>query len=256
MKKKRYIQAMCLLGIIYCILSTTLYAKTRSTKEKPGAAIFVMATKDSLLTCTKSYKYNSEVISLDMKVPQISGLKNHHFQKQLNHKLLTEAKARKKIAISEAEQYNKEMIKDRLPPLKFEYMESFAVIPSPPRYFTLELFKYQYSGGAHGISQLNYITVDLENNKIIQLKDLFKPNVNYTSIINKAINAQLIKRQAEGEVFFIGPGGFNGIKEDQNFYIDSNGNIIIVFNVYEIAPYAAGVVEVPLSKTDLSPYMK
>lgn len=256
MKKKRYIQVMCLLGIIYCILSTTLYAKKRSTKEKPGAAIFVMATKDSLLTCTKSYKYNTEVISLDMKVPQISGLKNHYFQKQLNHKLLTEAKARKKSAISEAEQYNKEMIKDRLPPLKFEYLESFTVIPSPPRYYTLELFKYQYSGGAHGISQLNYITVDLENNKIIQLKDLFKPNVNYTSIINKAVNAQLIERQAEGEVFFIGPGGFNGIKENQNFYIDSNGNIIIVFNVYEIAPYAAGVVEVPLSKTDLSPYMK
>ncbi len=256
MKKQKCIQAMCFLGIIYCILSTTLYAKARSNKEKPGAAIFVMVAKDFPLTCTKSYQYNTEVISLDMKVPQILGLEDYHFQKQFNHKLLKEAKARKKAAISEAKQYNKEMIRDGLPPLKFEYMESYAVIPSLPRYYTLELFKYQYSGGAHGISQLNYITLDLENNQIIQLKDLFKSNVNYISVINKVITAQLIKRQAEGEVFFIGPGGFNSIKEDQNFYIDSHGNIIIVFNVYEIAPYAAGAVEVPLSITDLSPYMK
>ena len=256
MNKKRLIQAMCFLGIIYCILSTTLYAKTNPAKEKPGAAIFVMAAQNPISTCAKSYKYHSDFISLNMQIPQLQGLPNKRFQKQLNHKLLKEAQARKKGAISEARQYNKEMIKDKLSPLKFEYMESFTVLPSPTPYYTLELFKYQYSGGAHGLSQLTYLTLDLENDKVIKLKDLFKPNVNYLSLINKEINHQLSLRQAQGEVFFLGEGELVNIKDDQNFYIAADGTLVIVFNVYEIAPYVAGVVEVPLSMADLLPYMK
>ncbi|ADZ83890.1 DUF3298 and DUF4163 domain-containing protein [Cellulosilyticum sp. ST5] len=256
MNKKRMIQAMCALGLIYCMLFTTLYAKTQPAKEKPGAAIFVMATQNSVTACPKSYHYQSEVISLDMKIPQLQGLTDRTFQRQFNQNLLKEAKARKKNAISEALQYNKEMIRDGLKPLKFEYLESYTAIPSPYPYYTLEFFKYQYSGGAHGLGELRYITIDLIKNKIISLKDLFKPTVDYKALINAGINEQISRRIQQGEVFFVGDGGFVGIKDEQNFYINQDGLIVIVFNVYEIAPYAAGVIEIPLDMTKLLPYMK
>lgn len=256
MNKKRIIQAMCALGLIYCMLFTTLYAKTKPAKEKPGVAIFVMAMQNPITACPKSYQHQSEVISLDMKVPQLQGLTNRTFQKRFNEQLLKEAKVRKKNAISEAQQYNKEMIRDGLKPLKFEYLESFTAIPSPYPYYTLEFFKYQYSGGAHGLGELRYITIDLMKNEIISLKDLFKPTVDFKALINAEINEQISRRTQQGEVFFVGNDGFIGIKDQQNFYINQEGLIVIVFNVYEIAPYAAGVVEIPLDMTRLLPYMK
>ncbi len=256
MSKKKSIQAMCILGLIYCMLFTVTYAKTKPDKEKPGAAIFVMATENSILACPKSYKHQSEVISLDVKVPQLQGLTDSSFQKQFNQRLLKEAIQRKKNAISEAEQYNKEMIRDGLKPLKFEYLESYTVISSPFPYYTLELFKYQYSGGAHGLSELRYITIDSQKNSVISLMDLFKPSVDYKALINEQIREQINLRIQQGEVFFLGEDGFIGIKDQQNFYINQNGVITIVFNVYEIAPYAAGAIEIPLNMSRLLPYMK
>lgn len=255
MSKKILIKKICILTLVYCMLFTLSYAKTKSDKEKPGAAIFVIATEKSISACPKLYNHQSQVISLDMKVPQLYGLTDIKFEKAFNHKLLKEALQRKKYAISEAELYNKDMIRDGLKPIKFEYLESYSIISSPLPYYTLELFKYQYSGGAHGIGELNYITIDTNKNSIITLKDLFKSTIDYKALINNQIKTQIDARTKQGEVFFLGDDGFVSIKDQQNFYINPNGVITIVFNVYEIAPYAAGAIEIPLNMEELIPYM-
>ena len=36
---------------------------------------------------------------------------------------------------------------------------------------------------------------------------------------------------------------WQGIKEDQNFYFDAGGNLVIVFDEYEVAPGYMGSVE-------------
>ena len=46
------------------------------------------------------------------------------------------------------------------------------------------------------------------------------------------------------ENFFSGEmGGFSGVSEDQRFYINEDGNAVIVFEKYEIAPGASGTLE-------------
>ena len=42
--------------------------------------------------------------------------------------------------------------------------------------------------------------------------------------------------------YFTGKDGFNGINENQSFYI-KNKKLIIYFGLYEIAPYASGISE-------------
>ena len=51
--------------------------------------------------------------------------------------------------------------------------------------------------------------------------------------------------------YFTGKDGFKGISENQGFYI-SSGNIVIYFQVYEIAPYVTGIPEfyIPVEKFD------
>lgn len=67
----------------------------------------------------------------------------------------------------------------------------------------------------------------------------------YVELVNAQINQQIKERQGiEGEVFFTQEeGGFETISEEQNFYINSAGNVVIVFEKYEIAPGFMGNVE-------------
>ena len=44
-------------------------------------------------------------------------------------------------------------------------------------------------------------------------------------------------------MFLDDKSGFKGVKEDQSFYINQNGNLVIVFGLYEIAPYSSGIIE-------------
>ena len=127
---------------------------------------------------------------------------------------------------------------------------------APYPYYSIELHKYQYSGGAHGYNELSYINLNQETNQLILLKDLFKPNVNYIGISNELINQEIAQRRMSGEFFYSGSEGFQTIKEKQLFFINENGEIVIVFNEYEIAPYASGPIYIKLSKNKLQDYLK
>jgi hypothetical protein len=55
----------------------------------------------------------------------------------------------------------------------------------------------------------------------------------------------------ENKIYFIKsdeePSGFDKITDDTNFYINDDGNVVIVFDEYEVAPGYMGVVEFTLT---------
>ena len=257
MKKKNQHIAMLLSLCLVISIPQMYYANNTKRKSAPGTAIFVMAQMEAVPTVEDiTFTVQKDGLKLEMHVPQISGLSDLQFQKQVNQTLLKEAKERKKEMIKTATSYNKEMIKDGLTPTPFEYIETFLVIPSQYPNYTIEQYKYQYSGGAHGISELSYLNLNLETNQIITLEDLFKDQVNYIPILNNEIRQEISRRTALGEFFFTGTDGFQSIRSEQPFFVNKNGNIVIVFNVYEIAPYASGPIYIVLSKETLQPYLK
>ncbi|MBU3804331.1 MAG: DUF3298 and DUF4163 domain-containing protein [Candidatus Cellulosilyticum pullistercoris] len=256
MKNKTILKAMYVLEVILLVCPSLMAAKVKSPRPTPGAAIFVMSHMNPISIESKQFDYSNDGLKLNMKIPQLHGLKDSKFEKDLNNKLIEDAKKRKNKMIKEAMLYNQDIIKDGLSPIAFEYIESYAIIPSLNPYYAIEMFKYQYSGGAHGISNVDYLVLNTETSKIIGLKDLFKETVDYKSILNDQIRKQIDLRTKAGEYFFTGSDGFQGIKENQPFFINEKGDLIIVFNVYEIAPYAAGTIFFTLPYQDLSSYMK
>lgn len=256
MKNKTVLKAMYLFNLILLICPNVMAAKIKSPRNTPGTAIFVMADMNQITIESKQLNYDDEGLKLSMQVPQLHGLKDSQFERSLNTKLLKDAKNRKKQMIEEAKAYNQDMAKDGLPLVPFEYIESFSIISSLKPYYTIEFFKYQYSGGAHGLSNLNYIILNTDTTQFVELKNLFKEKVNYIAIINDYIKKQIELRMQQGEYFFIGNDGFQSIKENQPFFINEKGDLIIVFNVYEIAPYVAGPIFITIPYKDLLPYMK
>ncbi|MDF2594523.1 MAG: hypothetical protein K0R69_864 [Clostridia bacterium] len=247
-----YKKAICVLFITTLLFNLNLSAKSKTSKDTPGTAIFVMAEDTHIQVDTKNIVCQLEEINLNIKVPQLKGLADKKFQSHLNKSFLEEAQKAKKNALYTAKAYNKDMIKDHLTPIKFEYISTFSVIEAPKPYLVLSFLEYQYSGGAHGISYQKYVNLRTTDNKILQLKDLFKEGTDYKTLINHEIKDQIKLRESKGEYFFPGSQGFASIKDDQAYYINSLGNLVIVFNIYEIAPYAAGIIEFSIPKEKLA----
>lgn len=256
MKKKQFKAMYFILCLTMCN-PQLIYAKSVKQGRIPGTAIFVMAEiENQVQVQDKHLSVHKDGLQLDMHIPQLTNLSNPNFQKQLNHTLLKEAKERKNDMIKLFQSLNKDISKDDLSLIPFEYIETFSIIPSSHPYFTIELYRYQYTGGAHGLPELKYLNINLDKNQIYSLKELFKENIDYKLILNQEIKKEIDKRISQGEFFFTGTDGFQTISDSQPFFINKDGNLVIVFNVYEIAPYASGPIYITLNKERLIDYMK
>jgi hypothetical protein len=102
---------------------------------------------------------------------------------------------------------------------------------------------------------ITYYNVDTEQGKTLTLKDIFKDDVDYKTLINKEINKQIAEQKQQGSMFFDDEMGFKSIAEDQSFYIE-DGNVAVTFGLYEIAPRSEGTPTFYLNTSKLKEVLK
>ena len=75
----------------------------------------------------------------------------------------------------------------------------------------------------------------------------------YVNIISKNIISQMRERTKQNpeDVYWIDDDiyNFEHIKKDQGFYINSNNELVICFDKYEVAPGSSGLVEFKIPKS-------
>lgn len=98
---------------------------------------------------------------------------------------------------------------------------------------------YTFTGGAHGSTDRRPYNYDLQTGQPLELADIFQSGYDYRGLIDREISARIAAQPGD---YFSGEMGFTGIKDDQRFYI-RDGQLVIYFSQYEIAPYAAGIPE-------------
>ena len=109
------------------------------------------------------------------------------------------------------------------------------------RFAVFHLFTYMYfAGAAHGMYVHNYITYDTELDKIVTLEDiLIDPELIRPHIL-KSIN---LKYDYTEEDLFLPDDGV--VKIPSVWYFEE-GFLHLVYQVYEIASFAQGDIDVPL----------
>ncbi|MDR2495670.1 MAG: DUF3298 and DUF4163 domain-containing protein [Tannerellaceae bacterium] len=108
-----------------------------------------------------------------------------------------------------------------------------------------------YSGGAHGSHSYICCNVDLLSGKKIEEKDVFVDG--FEARMAAILVARLVKDNKLSDAKELEEIGFFSVDEispNNNFEINDKG-IIYYFNEYEIAPYAAGLIAVPVSFAEL-----
>lgn len=114
------------------------------------------------------------------------------------------------------------------------------------QYVQISKVSSEYAGGAHGISTFEDYVFDLKSKKRIGLKDI---------LVNGKMNALKDELWKQYEYWcqekdiepYISKEDF---KVSENFYINQSGGITFNFQLYELAPYAAGPVSLELYDTD------
>lgn len=206
--------------------------------------------QDGLKVKSKNIESNSEASQVDLSIPQIDGLKDKKVQDSINERFEKKALQFKEESFEGLEEYVKEAKKEGLPIRTYAALSNYRVTYSENNILSLYIDYYNYTGGAHGFTDRAHSNIDLKTGKELQLKDLCKAGVDYKGIINKEIKRQM---QLDPEKYFTETlTEWQGISEDQSYYIE-DGNLIVYFPLYEIAPYAAGIPEfkIPLAALQL-----
>lgn len=249
MKKK-----LVIIGLIGCLtlanVSIAMGAKNIEEEEKPIASTETEVAK-GLEVETKTILVDNEGVITDIKIPVIKGLKDANCQEQINQ--IIESTTQKDLEeFKEAAKELEELDIAWVPEMLVNYE-----VKSDKDVLSIVITSYFYTGGANGMSRRDYYNIDINENKAFQLNDLFKENSDYKTIINNEIKNQIEEQVASGEkAYFEGEEGFITIKDAQNFYIDENGDLIIAFALYEIAPRCSGFPEFKIPNNSIAHILK
>lgn len=111
--------------------------------------------------------------------------------------------------------------------------------------FKYDIYFY-FDGAAHPGSYSLAINYDLGNGRELTLADLFQPGSNYLQVIADYCKAELLSRDSVFESFI---SGADPTTENYARWNLSNEGLVITFDEYQVAPYAAGrqLVTIPYS---------
>ena len=184
-------------------------------------------------TITKNNKYINSVINIPIIITE---------NKELSKNINDEITASIMKFFNDSQQQAKDYY-EGLPEIENKFVANvdFDIKKNSDDILSIIIKYYKYAGGAHGEYENVAYNIDIKNGKFISLKDLFKEEIDYKSIINEEIRSQiedLIKSNEENK----GVYEFKSISDNQKFYIQDD-NLVIYFDLYEIAPYAAGIPE-------------
>ena len=122
------------------------------------------------------------------------------------------------------------------------------VVTDTDTWFTLRIHVTEIE--ASGFQYQYYYHIDKTTGEIATLKDLFMEGADYITPISENNKEQMREQMQadESKVYWVDSKEemghqFEAVKADQNFYVNQNGQIVICFDEYEVAPGYMGLVE-------------
>ncbi|MEQ8198303.1 MAG: DUF3298 and DUF4163 domain-containing protein [Clostridiaceae bacterium] len=197
----------------------------------------------------KEFKEDNEYMKIDLQYFSLVGLKDKDVQAKINSDLEKDALDKK----SWFEYY----AKDYYDTIKKAGSSSFRWTVSSTakfRYYNNDILSItisydEYTGGAHGNDTVINYNYDLKTGNKIKLEQLFSSDFDYKNVIVGEIFNQI--KSWEDAFFNNAQQKVKNLSGEQDYYIE-DGNIVIYYGEYEIAPFASGIVQFKISFTKLT----
>lgn len=192
----------------------------------------------------RDYQYEDDHKEADVKIPQITLGE----QSNENTQKLQDSAEKINIDIQKITQDLIQQFQDTLTEEGYKGLDiDHEIVSDNEKWFTLRLTVLETQ--ASGYQYYKYYTVDKQSGEMISLADLFETGSDYRNLISEEIKRQMREQMAKDEevVYYLDSempiDEFQQIKEEQNFYFNAEGNLVIVFDEYEVAPGYMGTQE-------------
>lgn len=191
----------------------------------------------------REYTVNEDTFNAEIKTPAISGLENKNLENSLNEKYLQENQQLYEQFMTEVEDLKKKGGGH------LGVDSGYVVKTDTDR--ILSIGRYVVNTVASSSTTFEYDTIDKKEEVLITLPSLFRDD-SYVDVISENIKQQMRKQhQVDDSKMYWVEGVekeglvelFDKIAKEQNFYINTEGKLVISFNKYEVAPGYMGVVE-------------
>lgn len=216
--------------------------------------IFASCTEEKVITFSEQSFTTPTNSIVDIHIPKAEGKSGiaQQINATLKQRITAALPFRQKDSINTLEDninnFNSEYtdFKSQFPESaqKWEAQIDGEVMFQSPEIISISLTCYSNTGGAHGTLIINFLNFDAQTGVLIDNSQLFKNTPEFTQLAIPYFNAAIAKKKdkyLDTEKFIL----------PQNIGYSSDG-LILLYNTYEIAPYAAGITEfvIPFSKAN------
>jgi hypothetical protein len=188
------------------------------------------------------YVVNDGGYQADIEIPKIEGLLDKELQDKLNNDFKDNANA-----IILAFESDMKELKKQHPGEEVNLGIKSGYIVKTDNENTLANDVYMVNTVGSSSTTHKFYTIDKKTKTLLTLPSLFKQDSDYVTKISEYIKSEMRRQNNQGKITYwvdnptFGP--FKGIKENQNFYVNNNGRIVICFDKYEVAPGSSGSPE-------------
>ena len=136
---------------------------------------------------------------------------------------------------------------------------TYNVVTDSEEWFALQINTVETMAG--GAETVHYYNLDKISGRYVLLADLFREDADYVAAISENIKEQMAQRmEADENVVYdinceLPEDNFQQIAENQTFYRNQDGQLVIVFNEYEVAPGFMGCPEFVIGDAVLKPLL-
>lgn len=135
----------------------------------------------------------------------------------------------------------------------------YEVVSNTQRWFTLKLHVTEIAASSN--SYYVFYHIDKKLGRIVELGDLFKTD-KYSDVLTKDIKKQMKERMAQDKniSYWVNDSEigeeFASVKADSNFYWNQDGNMVIVFDKYEVGSGSMGTPEFVIDRDVIKDILK
>ena len=244
-RRKRRIRSVGSAAAVFAIL--LILPNTSRTAAAAMQQIPVLGNFFQVVTI-REYQVDEERYQADVKVPEV--VPEH--MDGISEETAQQTKETTDAINFDIRQATEELIEEFKSTME-EFEDGYGdiivdseVLTDDEKWFSLDLVLYQ--GAGSGYERHRHYTIDKTTGRRAELSDFFGED--YVETISEEVRAQMRKRMAEDEnvTYWIDyedvpEWNFESIAEDQDFYVNKDGKVVICFNEYEVAPGYMGGVE-------------
>lgn len=236
--------AFSFLVFVLIVLGVWFYTFSRSSGSSIGSTSLLQNKGIDLGIVTQQKQEESDFFVVDIAYPQTGFEK---IDDVLEESLTSEVDQLKEL-VGESEDFISEF------GIPYSLLGDYNVTRNDDRILSIRLDLYLYTGGAHGNGSTWTFVFDKEQDVLLTLQDLFNASTDYIAFLSNRSIEELSQREMLDNLEWLREGAGEDAFNFTNFILTET-DFVIIFDAYQVGPYAAGSPEVAIGIDSLSDYL-